>query len=162
MQSVPITTNVVSSNPIHGEVYLIQYYVIKFVSDLRQVCGFIRVLQFPPSIKLTATKNWNIVESGAKHHKPNHLLVIILSVLLHLLIYPFGIFKLFSIYYCCFIYFRWYQISWLSGYWDVRGYFNSLFWYLPITSLVIYDIREVLNFVIWCCQRKPQKLVINK
>jgi hypothetical protein len=37
VQSVPITTDVVSSNPIHGEVYLIQHYVIKFVSDLRQV-----------------------------------------------------------------------------------------------------------------------------
>jgi hypothetical protein len=28
---VPITTNVVSSNPAHGEVYSIQHYVIKFV-----------------------------------------------------------------------------------------------------------------------------------
>ena len=34
MQSVPITTNVVSSIPAHGEVYSIQHYVIKFVSDL--------------------------------------------------------------------------------------------------------------------------------
>jgi hypothetical protein len=32
VQSVPITTKVVSSNPVH--------YVIKFVSDLRQVGGF--------------------------------------------------------------------------------------------------------------------------
>jgi hypothetical protein len=32
-QSVPITTNVVSSNPAHGEVYSIQHYVIKFVND---------------------------------------------------------------------------------------------------------------------------------
>jgi hypothetical protein len=37
MQSVPINTNVVSSNPTHSEVYSIQHYVIKFVSDLRQV-----------------------------------------------------------------------------------------------------------------------------
>jgi hypothetical protein len=37
VQSVPITTIVVSSNPAHGEVYLIQHYVIKFGSDLRQV-----------------------------------------------------------------------------------------------------------------------------
>ena len=29
--------------------------VIKFVSDLRQVGGFLRVLRFPPPIKLTAT-----------------------------------------------------------------------------------------------------------
>jgi hypothetical protein len=31
MQSVPITINVVSSNPAYGEVYSIQLYVIKFV-----------------------------------------------------------------------------------------------------------------------------------
>ena len=52
MQSVPLTMKVVSLNPIHGEVYLIQHYVIKFVSHLWQVGGFLR---FPPSIKLTAT-----------------------------------------------------------------------------------------------------------
>jgi len=45
MQSVPITTNVVSSNPVHGEVYLIQLYVIQFISDLRQVGSFLRVLR---------------------------------------------------------------------------------------------------------------------
>jgi hypothetical protein len=55
MQSVPITNKVVSSNPVHGEVYSIQHYVIKFVIDLRQVGGFLRVLWFPPPIKLTAT-----------------------------------------------------------------------------------------------------------
>jgi len=31
----------------------VQHYVIKFVSDLRQVGGFHRVLPFPPPIKLT-------------------------------------------------------------------------------------------------------------
>ena len=40
LQSVHITTKVVSSHPVHGEVYSIQHYVIKFVSDLRQVSGF--------------------------------------------------------------------------------------------------------------------------
>jgi hypothetical protein len=30
-----------------------QHYVIKFVSDLRQVGGFLRVQRFPPPIKLT-------------------------------------------------------------------------------------------------------------
>jgi hypothetical protein len=54
VQSVPITTKVVSSNPVHGEVYSIEHYVIKFVSDLRHVGGFLRVLRFPPPIKLTA------------------------------------------------------------------------------------------------------------
>ena len=36
-------------------VYSIQHYVIKFVIDLRQISGFLRVFRFPPSIKLTAT-----------------------------------------------------------------------------------------------------------
>ena len=35
VQSVPITTNVVSSNPVLGEVYSMQHYFIKFVSDLQ-------------------------------------------------------------------------------------------------------------------------------
>ena len=39
MQSVPITTNM-SLNPVQA----MQHYVIKLVSDLRQVCGFLRVL----------------------------------------------------------------------------------------------------------------------
>ena len=53
--SVLITSIVVSSNPTHDEVYSIQHYVIKFVSDLWKVGGFLRVLRFPPPIKLTAT-----------------------------------------------------------------------------------------------------------
>jgi hypothetical protein len=33
----------------------VKHYVIKFDSDLQQVGGFLRVLRFPPPIKLTAT-----------------------------------------------------------------------------------------------------------
>jgi hypothetical protein len=55
MQSVPITPKVVSLNPAHGEVYLTHHDVIKFVSVLQQVRGFLRVFRFPPPIKLTAT-----------------------------------------------------------------------------------------------------------
>ena len=33
-----------------GEVYSIQHYVIKFVNDLRQDGGFLRVLRFPPPL----------------------------------------------------------------------------------------------------------------
>jgi hypothetical protein len=47
----------------------VQHYVIKFVSDLRQVCGFLRILRFHPPIKRTATIYLNIVESGVKPHK---------------------------------------------------------------------------------------------
>ena len=46
VQSVPIITKVVSSNPVPGEVYSMQHYVIKFVSDLRQVGNFPCVLGF--------------------------------------------------------------------------------------------------------------------
>jgi hypothetical protein len=48
----------------------VQHYVIKFVSNLQQVGGFLRFLRFHAPIKLTATiYNWNIVESCTKHHK---------------------------------------------------------------------------------------------
>ena len=53
MQSVPIITEVMSSNLAHGEVYSIQYYIVKFVSDLRQAGGFHRVHLFSPPITLT-------------------------------------------------------------------------------------------------------------
>ena len=44
-----------------------------------QVCqwlvgGFLRVLWFFPPIKLTPRCNWNIVESGVKHHQANRQL----------------------------------------------------------------------------------------
>ena len=57
VQFWPVTTsnNQRGSNPVHGEVYLIQHYVMKFVSDLRQVGSFLRVLRFPPPIELTST-----------------------------------------------------------------------------------------------------------
>ena len=72
MQSVPITTKVVSLKPIHGEVYSIQHYMIKFVSNLQQVGGFLWVLRFPPPKNWPPRYNWNIVESGVKYHKPTH------------------------------------------------------------------------------------------
>ena len=53
VQSVPITNNVVSSNPVHGELNSLQHYVKQFVSDLQQVGGFLLVLRFHPPIKLT-------------------------------------------------------------------------------------------------------------
>jgi hypothetical protein len=56
---VPITTEVVSSNPVHGEEYSIQHYVIKIISDLQQVGGFLRVLRFPPP---NETDHYDITE----------------------------------------------------------------------------------------------------
>jgi hypothetical protein len=68
---MPITTNVVSTNLVHDEVYSIQHYVIKVVSDLWQVGGFLRLLRFIHQWKRPPRNNWNIVESGIKHHNPN-------------------------------------------------------------------------------------------
>ena len=70
MQSVHIITKVVSSKPIHGELYSIKHYLIKFISDLRQVGGFLRVLWLLHQYNWPPRYNWNIVESGVKHHKP--------------------------------------------------------------------------------------------
>ena len=44
----------------------VQHYVIKFVSDLRQVGGFLHQCNLPPRY------SWNIVESGIKHHQENN------------------------------------------------------------------------------------------
>ena len=63
-----------SSKHADVKVYSIQHnhYVIEFVSDLRQVCGFLRVLLLHPPIKLsTMIYYWNIVEIGVKHNNPN-------------------------------------------------------------------------------------------
>ena len=71
MQSVSITTSVVSSNPAHDEVYSIQHYVNKFVSDFRQDSYFLRVLH---QLNWPSRVNWNIVESGVNLHKQNKLI----------------------------------------------------------------------------------------
>jgi hypothetical protein len=47
----------------------VQHYVINFVSDLQQVGGFLEVLRFSPPTNRLPWYNWNIVESGTKHHQ---------------------------------------------------------------------------------------------
>jgi hypothetical protein len=74
---VPIAAKVMSSNPVHAEMYSIQHYVIKFVSDLRWVVGFLRILRFPPPINKTdchdITEILLKVASNTTNHKPtNH------------------------------------------------------------------------------------------
>ena len=74
VQSVHITTNVVSSNHAHGEVYSIQHYVIKFISDLRQVGGF---SSGTPISSTNKTDFHDITEIllkvafNTKHHQPS-------------------------------------------------------------------------------------------
>ena len=55
VQSMPVTTKGESSNPVHGNLYSIQHYVIKYVSDLRSVGGLLQVLRYSPPNKLTTT-----------------------------------------------------------------------------------------------------------
>jgi hypothetical protein len=53
--------------PAHDEIFSMQHYVLKLVSDFRQVGGFLQVLQFTPPMKLTATAiKW---KSDAKRQK---------------------------------------------------------------------------------------------
>ena len=66
LNQLPIITKLVNSNSAHGEVYS-----IKFVSDLSQVDGFLRVLRFPPSIKLSATIKLKYRWNGGRNHNPN-------------------------------------------------------------------------------------------
>jgi len=54
-----------------GEVYSIQRYIMKFVSALRQICGFFWVLRFLNQYNWPQRYNLNIVESGVKHYNPN-------------------------------------------------------------------------------------------
>jgi hypothetical protein len=61
----------VNLNPVHGKGYWIQHCVIKFVSDLRQVSRFLRILRFPHQYKWLPRYSWNIVESRVKHNNPN-------------------------------------------------------------------------------------------
>ena len=57
----------------------VQHYVIKFVSDLGQVAGFHRALCFLHQLNLPPRYNWNIVESGFKHHKTNQPIIMYLQ-----------------------------------------------------------------------------------
>ena len=71
VQSVPITTKVVSSNPAHGEVYSILHYEIKFVSDLRQV---VKLSLGTPVFSTNKADRHDILEilcQKKNHHSPN-------------------------------------------------------------------------------------------
>ena len=64
MQSVPITTKVVSSNPVHGEMHSLQHYV---------TCNRSVVFSGTPVSSTNKTERHDITESGVKHHEPTNL-----------------------------------------------------------------------------------------
>ena len=53
--AISLITKGMWSNPAHDELYTIQYYVIKFVSDLLNVGSFLRIHWVPPPKTLTTT-----------------------------------------------------------------------------------------------------------
>jgi hypothetical protein len=53
---VPITTNVVNLNLVHGEVYSIHHYVIKFVCDFRQGLFFYCYIEVLNTLKMCHPK----------------------------------------------------------------------------------------------------------
>ena len=71
---MPITTEGVSSKLGHGELFSIQHYVMKFVSDLQQLDGF---LVIPDSSTNKDDRHdineilWKVALSTIKKTKPN-------------------------------------------------------------------------------------------
>jgi hypothetical protein len=65
-----------SSIPVHGEVYSIQHYVIKFVTDMRQIGGFLEVMVFKATFNNISCISWRSVllaeETGVprENHRP--------------------------------------------------------------------------------------------
>ena len=60
-----------TSIDLHVAISSIQNYVMKFVSDLRQVGGFSRYFGFRNQYNLWPLYNWNIVEINFKTHSAN-------------------------------------------------------------------------------------------
>ena len=69
-----------SSNPVHGEMYSTQRYVIKFASDLRQVSGFLRVLLISSTNKTDRHDIAEILLKVALNTKPTKPIKIKLPV----------------------------------------------------------------------------------
>jgi hypothetical protein len=72
MQSVPITTNVTSSNLAQ----VIQHYVIKFASDLWRVRGFLCALHFTTELNIVELDTYGNYSDRALHNKKNILYLV--------------------------------------------------------------------------------------
>jgi hypothetical protein len=55
VQSVPITTKAVSSNPVHAWRDVLNTILCDQVSLLRHISGFLWIIRFSPPTKLSAT-----------------------------------------------------------------------------------------------------------
>jgi hypothetical protein len=129
---------------------MIQHYVIKFVSDLRQVGGFLRVLRFP-----LPRYNWNIVESGVKHHNPSYINVPSYSVYDTHFIYQGDDFVDRYLYYTS--RYEWYW-EWWTGLWvkkkDICFVFNFLhsFLHISLKQQIVCTIVHIFCIpAVWEC-----------
>ena len=62
--TIPITTCVASLNPVHSEVYSMQLYVIKFVSDLQKGSGFQLLTTFKVEVQFKKEEGRKVSESS--------------------------------------------------------------------------------------------------
>ena len=116
-----------------GDVYYIKHYVMKFVSALRQVGDFLHQWNWQPQY------NWNIVESGVKHHEPNQTSP--------LLWFPQNILLQFSIYFVVF---------------PTRNTNHSKFISVPINSaLIVIFWLLILMSVDLCKKWANEWLLLN-
>ena len=73
---MPIANNIASLNPYHCEVYSVTTLRDKVCQWLATGQWFSLGTRFPPPIKLDMPQyNWNIVESGIKHHNPYPIVI---------------------------------------------------------------------------------------
>ena len=147
--------------------YSIQYYVIKFISELRQVSIFLWVLRFPPQNSWPPLYNWNIVESGVKWYKPKPQATFSVNVCYiaekrqvkcyvpnSIFISDYGnlfrlwyLFKLKSLQYCLIMLF-WKSIVLqvlvhLQSFWSFEGLISIFLWYITLTGYPWYLLHNL-------------------
>jgi hypothetical protein len=71
MQSVPITTKVVSLNPAHDDVYWIQHYVITFVSDRHNITEILLKVALNTIIDFTSLLHLRTLPTALDVNKEN-------------------------------------------------------------------------------------------
>ena len=88
VQTVPITTKIVNSNLFHGEVYSIQHYVIKFVSEDNKRWIFIKYCveyyytYFAPVLFVSDDNKWWIFIKYCVDYYYTHFVPVLFKMLL--------------------------------------------------------------------------------
>jgi len=120
-----ISNDVVSSNPAHDDVYSIQHYVIKSVSDLRQVGG-------TPGTLVSATNKTD------RRYMTEKLLKVVLNTITLTLI--------------CYMYISVWPSTWLWTSYDIRWWVNSTETgrFVLIRKYIFFMIFKILWQISFC------------